>query len=37
MYWLLMLALMLLIPTLAGYQTWRELRRTASGDDATGQ
>ena len=27
MFWLLLLALMLLVPVLAGVHTWRELRR----------
>jgi hypothetical protein len=31
-YWLLLLALMLLIPALVGVQTWREVQRTASAD-----
>ena len=37
MYWLFLLALMLLIPALVGLQTWREVRRVASADDPAGQ
>jgi hypothetical protein len=32
MYWLFLLALMLLIPALVSVQTWREVRRPASAD-----
>lgn len=37
MYWMLLLALMLLIPTLTAVQTWRELRHAGSADDAAGR
>lgn len=36
MYWLLLLALMLLIPALVGLLTWRDLRPDAPADDAAG-
>jgi hypothetical protein len=37
MFWLFLLALMLLIPTLVGLQTWREVQRAASIDDPSAQ
>lgn len=37
MYWLLLLALMLLIPALVGVQTWRETQRIAPADDPAGE
>jgi hypothetical protein len=33
MYWLLLLALMLLIPALVGVQTWNETQGGAPNDD----
>jgi hypothetical protein len=37
MYWLILLALMLLLPTLVGVQTWREVRDTTPRDDSPAQ
>lgn len=34
MYWMFLLALMLLIPALVGLLAWRELRAAAPTDDA---
>lgn len=36
MFWLFLLALMLLIPALVGLQTWREVREAPSPEESSG-